>query len=225
MSFIITTTIPLPEHFTWHVLGHVGGIRVTGQIRHTPTKWEITTYGSFTFMDILRVLHLFVISGYSGVLINVLHRKVVGMPYTAYIDCTTSAGLAGIGDFETLKDTYSEDDDDYGDMTCMYAAMGGHLECLQYAHEHGSNINSTTAEWAAARGHLNCLKYLLYFDCDWNTTICAAASANGHLDCLQHAYEAGCPWGADTIYLAVKRGHTECAEYARVNDCPPGCPT
>ena len=39
------------------------------------------------------------------------------------------------------------------------AAEGGHLDCLQCAHEHGSPWDIETYKNAAANGHLDCLQY------------------------------------------------------------------
>jgi hypothetical protein len=55
----------------------------------------------------------------------------------------------------------------WNEFTCAYAAVGGHLEVLQWAREH---------------------------DCPWNDLACAYAAQNGHLAVLQWARERGCPW-------------------------------
>jgi hypothetical protein len=51
-------------------------------------------------------------------------------------------------------------------LSCRYAALNGHLECLKYAHENG---------------------------CEWDNETCRNAEQNGHLECLNYARENGCP--------------------------------
>jgi hypothetical protein len=56
------------------------------------------------------------------------------------------------------------------------AAEGGHLECLQYAHQQG---------------------------CPWDVRTCTNAKRGGHLKCLQYAHEQGCPWNEYTCALTA----------------------
>ena len=76
---------------------------------------------------------------------------------------------------------------------CAYAALGGHLEVLQ---------------WARANG------------CPWDSYTCHCAAENGHLEVLQWAHSNGCPWDAQTTVCAAKGGHLTCLKYARTNGCP-----
>ena len=52
-------------------------------------------------------------------------------------------------------------------MTCVYAAVNGHLEILKWARENG---------------------------CPWDKCTCTYAASNGHLEVLKWARENGCPW-------------------------------
>ena len=59
------------------------------------------------------------------------------------------------------------------DCCARAAAGGGHLDCLQYAHEHG---------------------------CPWDVNTCASAVFGEQLHCLQYAREHGCPWEEESVF-------------------------
>eukprot|EP00966_Prymnesium_polylepis_P084266 1950651-Prymnesium_polylepis.1 len=67
----------------------------------------------------------------------------------------------------------------------MWAAGGGCLACLQYAHEHGCPWDERSAEDAAALGQLDCLHYLLVkgaaFPSDEDKRQAAREVARGYL--------------------------------------------
>jgi len=98
--------------------------------------------------------------------------------------------------------------------------MNGHLECLKYAHEHGSPWNEHTCATAALNGQLECLKYAHEHGCPWDEATCEDAARNAHLECLKYAHEHGCPWDAWTCAYAAKKGHLECLKYAHERGCP-----
>jgi hypothetical protein len=77
------------------------------------------------------------------------------------------------------------------------AAGGGHLEVLQWAREHGCEMNELTCAYAAEGGHLDVLRWAREHHCPWGVATCWGASASGHLDVLQWARERGCPWDAE----------------------------
>jgi hypothetical protein len=104
--------------------------------------------------------------------------------------------------------------------TCSSAALGGHLDCLQYAHEHGCLWDDDTCSSASYGGHLICLQYAHEHGCSWDDDTCSSASYGGHLDCLQYAHESGCPWNDRTCYKAAERGHLNCLQYAHEHECP-----
>jgi hypothetical protein len=63
----------------------------------------------------------------------------------------------------------------------VFAAMGGHLEVLQWLHAN---------------------------DCPWNERTCMLAARRGHLEVLQWAIENGCPWDEEELYIAAaEKGH------------------
>ena len=55
----------------------------------------------------------------------------------------------------------------WDELTCRYAAQGGHLEVLRWAREH---------------------------DCPWSAQTCDFAAQNGQLETLRWAREHNCPW-------------------------------
>ena len=57
--------------------------------------------------------------------------------------------------------------------TCMYAAIGGQLEMLQWARQNG---------------------------CPWDEHTCACAAKGGHLEVLQWARENGCPFDPRVLH-------------------------
>jgi hypothetical protein len=61
-------------------------------------------------------------------------------------------------------------------MTCAYAAKGGHLDVLKWAHEQG---------------------------CPWDELTCAHAADGRHVQVLKWIYEQGGPWD-ERVYLRFK---------------------
>jgi hypothetical protein len=104
--------------------------------------------------------------------------------------------------------------------TCVYAAANGHLDCLRYAHEQGCPWDTETCRYAAQGGHLDCLRYAHEHGCPWNTDTCRYAAEYSHLDCLRYAHEHGCPWNTDTCRYAALNGHLDCLRYAHEHGCP-----
>ena len=99
---------------------------------------------------------------------------------------------------------------------CARAAGGGHLEALQYLHEHSSaGWWSNTCEAAAKNGHLNCLIYAHEKDCRWCVTTCRQAAWYGHIECLRYARKNGAPWNNRIKAVAAEKGYTD--EYSNEN--------
>jgi len=99
-------------------------------------------------------------------------------------------------------------------MTCAFAALNGHLDCLAYAHDRDCPWDEMTCANAAKNGHLDCLVYAHEHGCPWDERTCAIAAMYGHLDCLAYAHEQGCPWDEGTCAYAAKNGHLDCLVYA-----------
>ena len=73
--------------------------------------------------------------------------------------------------YETSSSAAENGQFDWSSRTCSKAALGGHLECLKYAHENG---------------------------CPWDEKTCYVAALSGHLECLKYLHEKGCPWNEKT---------------------------
>ena len=103
--------------------------------------------------------------------------------------------------------------------TCIAAAEGGHLECLEYAHGLGCELNADTCRAAAEGGHLECLKYAHEQGCEWNADTCRAAAEGGHLECLKYAHEQGCEWHNCEIFMeTAQKGYRERLKRRRVEE-------
>jgi hypothetical protein len=66
------------------------------------------------------------------------------------------------------------------------AATNGHIDCLQWLHQHGAPLYYISSSNAAKNGHLSCLKYLIENGCRFDQYIASQAAEYGHLDCLQY---------------------------------------
>ena len=126
---------------------------------------------------------------------------------------------AKAGHLEILEWAH-EHDCPWDNGTCWEAAVGGHFECLTYAHEHGCPWDKGTCWEAAVRGHLECLTYAHEHGCPWDETTCSHAALYGNLNCLTYAHEHGCPWDRHTCRKAVFGERFECLAYARRHGCP-----
>ena len=78
--------------------------------------------------------------------------------------------------------------------TCTCAALGGHLEVLQWARENDCRWDEKTCACAALGGHLEVLKWARANGCPWNLLTCAKAAEYDHLEVLKWARANGCPW-------------------------------
>ena len=105
-------------------------------------------------------------------------------------------------------------------LLCKYAARGGQLETLKWAHANGCAWNGMTCMYAARGGYLEVLQWARANGCPWNKAMCAAAAINGHLELLQWAHANGCPWPVGTCAAAVEGRHLEILKWAHANGCP-----
>jgi hypothetical protein len=67
--------------------------------------------------------------------------------------------------------------------------MGGSLECLKYAHEHGCPWSKYICEEAARAGYIECLKYAHEHGCSWDRLCFRVASGV----CLEYLISNSCP--------------------------------
>ena len=94
------------------------------------------------------------------------------------------------------------------------------MECLKYARENGCPWDEVTCIAAAVNGHLDCLRYARKNGCPWDEKTCEGAAKYGHLECLKYAREHGCPWDELTCRGAAEKGHLECLKYACAHGFP-----
>jgi hypothetical protein len=69
---------------------------------------------------------------------------------------------------------------------CEAAARGGHLDCLQCAHEHGYPIPKNASEIATIGGNVMCLQYIHEHGCHIFATCIKLATERNHADCLRY---------------------------------------
>ena len=108
----------------------------------------------------------------------------------------------------------------FDEETCVFAALGGHLEVLKYAHENGRPWNYKICYAAAKGGQLEVLKYAHEKGCPWKEDTCFHAAAGGHLEVLKYLRENQCPWNEGTCYAAARYGHLEVLKYTHENGLP-----
>ena len=133
-----------------------------------------------------------------------------------------------IGNLEMLKYCFSNDCPCDEEMSCIHAALGGHLDCLRFLFdkvEPSRGTEEDAAHQAAAYGRINILKYLIEerkifyavkLDC------VATATRFGKLDCLKYLVEEARAPLTDWRDIAFARynEHTECENYLREKGCP-----
>ena len=124
---------------------------------------------------------------------------------------------ANAGHLEILEWAHEHGWCPWDEGTCRGAACNGHLKCLTYAHEHGCPWDERTCEGAAAGGQLECLTYAREHRCPWNEGTCRGAACGGHLECLTYAHEHGCPWDEGTCRGAAMGG--PCYECTSCYEC------
>ena len=97
----------------------------------------------------------------------------------------------------------------WNSMTCAAAALGGHLEVLQWAWANGCRWDRQTC-WknAAKGGHLEVLKWARLNGCRWAVETCSIAAEGGHLEVLKWAKRNKCRWNSlDCLEAARANGH------------------
>lgn len=100
------------------------------------------------------------------------------------------------------------------------AAEAGHIDCLDYAREHGYAWDSITTELAAQEGHLSTLVHAHRGGCPMTSQCIDAAMKGGHLSCVRYANQNGCDWSEDSLIMAIKNNEVECFKYGYDNGAP-----
>ena len=74
--------------------------------------------------------------------------------------CITKTDAACYGHLECMRHLYENESNGRWDVqTTGYAAQGGFLDCVRYAHEHGAPWDPEVTRDAAIKGHFDCLRY------------------------------------------------------------------
>ena len=73
------------------------------------------------------------------------------------------------------------------------AALGGHLEVLQWACAKGGRCTKYTCSYTAERRHFKVVQWLHANGCPWDEWTCFYAKRGGHPKVRQWAIENGCP--------------------------------
>src|ERR1700722_9459897 len=94
------------------------------------------------------------------------------------------------------------------------------IETLEYFQANGCPWDEMTCAYAAGGGHLEVLKWVRANGCHWDERTCACAAEGGHLEVLKWAHDNGCPWSEQTCSHAAVGGHLEVLKWARENGCP-----
>lgn len=89
---------------------------------------------------------------------------------------------------------------------CHIAARAGHLNILQYLHQHGGQLDNPVEIFSSG------------VDTSLCANTCAHAAVGGNMDCLQYIQEQGCPIDSSTLSAAIYAGQTACVEYALLHD-------
>lgn len=111
------------------------------------------------------------------------------------------------------------------DHVCTLAAKKGHMEALQYAHEHGATWNKLTSSAAAMNGDVTMLQYLYEHGCPIPNNVLLQAAP--HIDCVEYILNhIGCTWHPDFLYQLLIRIEDEEKQLQRVQyyhekyECP-----
>ena len=100
--------------------------------------------------------------------------------------------------------------------TCTAAAGQGHLKVLEYARAQLPPCSWIAATCAAASGgHLECLQWLHEHGCPWTVGVSLAAAKSGHLEMLRWAAEHGCPVSRNVVQSAALTGQLPCLRWLR----------
>ena len=75
---------------------------------------------------------------------------------------------------------------------------------LQWARSEGCPWDEMTCSWAAAGGHLSVLQWAISEGCPWDSYTCSESAGGGHLSVLQWTRIHGCPWDFESIYDAAE---------------------
>mmetsp|Transcript_18287 Transcript_18287/g.45505 ORF Transcript_18287/g.45505 Transcript_18287/m.45505 type:complete len:542 (-) Transcript_18287:399-2024(-) len=151
------------------------------------------------------------------------------LQYVRQRDCPwdgeASTGAAFHGHLEVLtwiQENGGVMDTGVAESVPFYAAVGGHLEVLKFAHAINLPWDSQTyCAMAASGADMPMLTWLHgNHGNEWNEMTPALAAQGGHLDVLKWVIARGCPWGYQVWKGAALEGHLHILEYAAADHCP-----
>ena len=91
-----------------------------------------------------------------------------------------------------------------GQVDTEQAARSGYLDTLKHMLQKGRLDTSIVCTFAALGGHLEVLQWAHANDCPWDTITCKFAAQGGHLEVLQWLRANGCPWDWETCEVAAE---------------------
>lgn len=96
---------------------------------------------------------------------------------------------------------------------CEAAALGGSIQCLKYAKEHGSRWGKNVCINAAISNSLECLKFAHENGRSWDRKLICSAINSGSYDCLKYACENGCELVFEGTFNINTPEKVECMKY------------
>jgi hypothetical protein len=108
-------------------------------------------------------------------------------------------------------------------LTVPNLARYGYLDVLQWLYNTGTRslINTDTMRYAAIGGHVEVVNWLRQHGCAWSAGVCTGAAKEGHFDALKWLVARGCPIDETTCPLAAEIGHLEMVKWALANGATP----
>ena len=106
-----------------------------------------------------------------------------------------------------------------GQVDVLAAAIGGHLEVLQWVRANGCPWDERTCWGAAEGGHLEVLQWARANGCPWSGETCEFAAKGGDVEVLRWACANGCPYGEKELYIAAQNGHEAVVQVLKVGGC------
>lgn len=134
------------------------------------------------------------------------------------LDDYTAICAAHNGHLRCLKFLIEDAKVDWCDQTACAAAEGGQLEILRYCaskKECRMTSNSNVMIFAAFGGHIECLNYLHQIGVPWSEEVPIYASQAGKIEILERIHELGCPLNEDACSEAALHGHLDLLKFLR----------
>ena len=152
--------------------------------------------------------------------VDVLESDIPEEKKLLLVDARTCACAAVGGHLETLQWLRSQGCP-WDERACAFAALDGHFEILKWLKSEGCPWYTGLICCDAARaGHFEMLKWLRSEGCSWDEDVSSWAAGNGHLDMVKYLHENGCPWDEVACLSSAEGGHLDVLKYLHENGCP-----